>query len=203
MRTTRFRSTGVRAGAVAVAAVALLATSASGAVAAAPADTARHAASVSAQDGLPDNSWWGVPNGETTAAYNEHFPGYAFGCDGDERHKGLDIGAPTGTTIHAWGEGEVVGTGYDDGGYHRWIQVYFPSIDMSMTLGHLLDGSEKAVGSTFKEGDVLAEVGTEADGINHTHVHYRAAKGNHGAEPVGPCEDMDPFVIWEALGLPV
>lgn len=202
MKIRHLRAGRLRTGAVALTAAALLATGASGAVASAPADAGQQRTAVSAPAELPDNSWWGVPNGETTFGYDEHSPGYQFGCNGDERHKGLDIGAPTGTKIHAWGTGEVVGSGYDDGGYHRWIQVYFPEIDMSMTLGHLLDGSQMDVGTKFEEGDVWAEIGTEADGINHTHVHYRASKGNHGANPISPCDDMDPFVIWDALGLP-
>ncbi|OEU96391.1 M23 family metallopeptidase [Streptomyces oceani] len=202
MTNRRRRAGTFRTGAVAVAAVALLTTGVTGAVATTPADSVRQSTTVSAQAELPDDSWWGVRDGKTTTPYNEYNPGYKFGCNGDQRHKGLDIGAPTGTTIHAWGSGKVVGTGYDDGGYHRWIQVYFPSIDMSMTLGHLLDGSQLKVGSTFEKGDVWAKVGTEADGLNHPHVHYRASKGNHGEAAIGPCEDMDPFVIWDALGLP-
>ncbi|MFE9042563.1 M23 family metallopeptidase [Streptomyces sp. NPDC007818] len=151
---------------------------------------------------LPAGTWWGVKGGYTTANYNEYFPGYQFGCNGDQRHKGVDVGAPTGNRVYAWGNGRVVGRGYDAGGYNRWIQVYFPSVNMSLTLGHLLDGSELRVGTTFRKGDVWAKVGTKADGLNHAHTHFRAARGNHGASPIGPCEDMNPFIIWDALGLP-
>lgn len=178
-----------------------------GGAASAQEPSARHSpaaatAAVTAQVAeMPDGTWWGVQDGETTTAYNEYNAGYQFGCNGDQRHKGIDVGAPTGTTIYAWGSGEVVGRGYDDGGYNRWIQVYFPSVDMSMTLGHLLDGSEMAVGTKFAQGDKWAEVGTVDDGLNHSHVHYRASNGNHGNSAIGPCEDMDPFVIWDALGL--
>ncbi len=182
------------------------ATATAGATESAPAHQRPALASVSesavAPNDLPDNTWWGVTNGETTTSYDEYIPGYEFGCNGDQRHKGLDVGAETGSPIYAWSDGEVVGRGYDDGGYHRWIQVYFPDVDMSMTLGHLLNGSEMQVGDTFSQGDKWAEVGTVADGLNHAHVHYRAAEGNWGASAIGPCDDMDPFVIWDALGLP-
>ncbi|MFB6550768.1 MULTISPECIES: M23 family metallopeptidase [unclassified Streptomyces] len=168
--------------------------------AAAPDQKSATARAVAAE--LPAGTWWGVQGGVTTSHYNEFFPGYRFGCDGDQRHKGVDVGAPTGNRVYAWGRGRVVGRGYDPGGYNRWIQVYFPSVDMSLTLGHLLDGSEMRVGTTFTRGARWAKVGTEADGLNHSHVHFRAARGNHGASPVGPCEDMNPFILWDALGLP-
>src|SRR5690625_2142827 len=56
---------------------------------------------LSSQRALPDNTWWGIVNGESSAAYNEHCPGYEFGCSGDELHKGVDISAETGTGIYA------------------------------------------------------------------------------------------------------
>ncbi|MFJ9890509.1 M23 family metallopeptidase [Streptomyces sp. NPDC091287] len=185
----------------AVAAAVVMVTGLAVASPAASASTAVSAPPVAAAE-LPAGTWWGVQGGVTTSNYNEYFPGYQFGCNGDQRHKGVDVGAPTGNQVYAWGRGRVVGRGYDPGGYNRWIQVYFPSVDMSLTLGHLLDGSELRVGTTFTRGALWAKVGTRADGLNHAHVHFRATRGNHGASPIGPCEDMNPFVLWDALGLP-
>lgn len=162
----------------------------------------RTASSITVQSTMPAGTWWGVRGGRTTASYNQYFPGYRFGCRGDQRHKGVDVGAPTGNRIHAWGKGRVVGRGYDTGGYNRWIQVYFPRVNMSLTLGHLRNGTEMRVGQHFTRGRVWARIGTKADGLNHSHVHYRAARGNHGRYPIGPCEDMNPFILWKALGLP-
>ncbi|MDT0382331.1 hypothetical protein RM572_26585 [Streptomyces sp. DSM 42041] len=167
-----------------------------------PSSAAKQASATSVRASLPAGTWWGVKNGRTTSAYNQYFPGYQFGCRGDQRHKGVDVGAPTGSRSYAWGRGRVVGRGYDPGGYNRWIQVYFPSVNMSLTLGHLLDGSELRVGTSFTRNTVWAKVGTKADGLNHRHIHFRAARGNHGASPIGPCEDMNPFILWDALGLP-
>jgi len=182
--------------------VALAPTTATADSSPATASTKPVAQSVDTAAALPAGTWWGVQGGRTTSHYNEYFPGYKFGCNGDQRHKGVDVGAPTGNRIYAWGRGRVVGRGYDPGGYHRWIQVYFPSVNMSLTLGHLRDGSEMPVGTTFNKGALWAKVGTKTDGLNHAHVHFRAARGNHGTAPIGPCEDMNPFTLWNALGLP-
>ncbi|MGW8986326.1 M23 family metallopeptidase [Streptomyces parvus] len=198
-------STSISRLAVTATAVAALSLTTAIGASAAPAATARTSAvvsSVEARASLPAGTWWGVQGGRTTANYNQFFSGYKFGCNGDQRHKGVDVGAPTGNRIYAWGAGRVVGRGYDAGGYHRWIQVYFPSVNMSLTLGHLRDGSEMKLGTTFAKGARWATVGTKADGLNHAHVHFRAARGNHGAAPIGPCEDMNPFIVWDALGLP-
>lgn len=77
---------------------------------------------------LPAGRWWGDQDGVTTSHYNEFFPGHR---------------------LYAWGRGRGVGRGYDPGGCNRWIQIHFPSVDMSLTLGHLLGGSETRVGTTF------------------------------------------------------
>jgi len=183
------------------AAIAMLTTSAT-ITASAAEPTSTTASPPSIQAVMPANTWWGVRGGRTTSEYNEYFPGYAFGCNGDQRHKGVDVGAPTGNRIHAWGTGRVVGRGFDPGGYNRWIQVYFPRIDMSMTLGHLLNGSEMTVGTTFQVGDLWGRIGTVEDGLNHSHVHYRAGWGNHGDNPIGPCNDVDPYIVWDALDVP-
>lgn len=149
---------------------------------------------------IPAGTWWGVYDGYTTAEYNEYIEGYQFGCNGDQRHKGVDVGASTGNYAYAWGPGKVVGTGYDGGGYNRWMQVYFPSTDQSLTLGHLLDGSQLAVGTWFEKGDYWARVGTADDGLGSPHIHFRAGWGNHGWSPIGPCEDIDPYIVWRDLG---
>lgn len=151
---------------------------------------------------MPAGTWWGVYNGRTTASFDEYIPGYDFGCNGAPYHAGVDVGAPTGNWIYAWGPGRVVGRGYDNGGYNRWIQVYFPSTNQSLTLGHLLDGTELPVGTWFERGDKWAEIGTNADGLGASHVHFRADWGNHGYYPISPCEDINPFVVWDDLGNP-
>lgn len=155
---------------------------------------------VSTATSMPAGTWWGVYDGYTHHTFDEYIPGYTFGCNGAPYHAGVDVGAPTGNWIYAWGPGKVVGRGYDDGGYNRWIQVYFPSTNQSLTLGHLLNGTELPVGTWFDKGDKWAEIGTAEDGLGVPHVHFRADWGNHGYYPISPCEDIDPFVVWDDLG---
>lgn len=167
--------------------------------------------------GLPKNTWWGVHNGENHNGYNilMYNGNYPFGCNGDSRHKGIDI-RPKGSwvrgigavpsftrnSIYAWGRCVVRINGYDAGGYYRYIQVYFPKVNMTLTLGHLKNGSTYPVGTWFNEGDHMGDIGTKRDGLGARHVHYRVSRGDWGEYTIPPCRDMNPFILWNALDLP-
>lgn len=172
-------------------------------------------------DELVNDSWWLVPSygGEkchTSTEYNQKVgwpKGYPFGCPpgknrrgyaiGDSRHHGIDIDSGTGAPIHAWGRGRVRYNAYEKDGYHRFIGLYYPDADMSVDMGHLLNGSvQVGVGKHFEAGDVLAKIGTRADGITHSHVHKRVGHGDYGSHSIPACKDVDPLILWKKLGLP-
>lgn len=157
-----------------------------------------------------EQAWWGVDGGETTHEYDEYLRNgsYRFGCLGDSRHKGVDVRAETGSPIRAWGRGYVRYNSYDAGGYNRFIGLYYPDANMSVDMGHLLNGSVRVgVGEWFEAGQVLALMGTEQDGLGRKggvedqHVHFRVGVGDWENRAVSPCNDINPYKLWKALGL--
>lgn len=158
-------------------------------------------------------TWWGVEDGEHHNGYNilMNRGRYPFGCGGDSRHKGLDV-RPKNTGSHrtgfwadgkryrvwSWGYCILRWNAYNNGGYHRYIQVYFPEVDASLTIGHVMNGSTYPVGTVFQTGDRWCDVGTLRDGLGARHIHYRAAWGDWHS-PIGPCNDIHPGRVWNAL----
>lgn len=156
---------------------------------------------------IPRGTWWAVGKKgrwgrkpRTTTGYKVYcWRGrYPFGCSGNSRHHGLDIGNQKGMPIYAWGRCVIRVNGYDHGGYARYVQVFFPDVNWSLTLGHLLNGSTYPVGTWFRKGQYIARVGTKRDGINHPHVHYRAAPGDW-RRAIPPCADRPPGILWNKL----
>lgn len=157
---------------------------------------------------MPRNSWWGVTAARrggrkpyTTTSYRQYLWNgtYPFGC-GNSRHHGVDVGNVTGMPIHAWGPGTVVSTGYDQGGYYRWIQIFYPRANATITYGHLRNGTQLRVGAKVRLGTRIAKVGTKWEGINHPHVHFRAAWGKW-INCIPPCSDINPYLVWRRMGL--
>lgn len=164
---------------------------------------------------LLDGTLYGVEDARISTVYKQlvRWPkGYPFGCPpgkddngyaiGNSRHHGVDLAAAPGTPSYAWGRCKVVRNDYDPGGYHRFQTVYFPDLDLSLTMGHLLNGSAYPVGTWFDQGDLWGRVGTKEDGINHPHIHFRLGRGLWIDPAVTPCGDIDPLILWKRLGLP-
>lgn len=158
---------------------------------------------------MPAGTWWGVGRykGRRPRTVTGHgvllWKGkYPFGCNARpqtrSRHMGLDIGNIPGSPLYAWADGYVIATGYDAGGYHRWLQVVFPSVNWSLTLGHLLNGSQVRVGTRFQRGQYLARIGTKRDGLTYPHVHYRSAPGRW-RRCITPCASVPPIRLWNRL----
>lgn len=169
-------------------------------------------------EALVDRCWWlvGERNGRmprTTIGYKQKIGKgfknnyYPYGCNGNSRHHGVDVGGAKsyaqGMPIFAWGRGYVRFNSYDPTGYRRFLGLYYPSVDKSVDIGHLLNGSVQVrVGGWFDPGQFLARIGTKKDGILNSHVHIRCASGNFGKHAISPCKDEHPIITWRQLGLP-
>lgn len=96
-------------------------------------------------------------------------------------HVGLDLGAPAGTAVHAFADGEVIEAGHcdDDGDYGPVIvtrHLLDEDLPIYALFGHLSAASlaRSPVGRTFQRGDVLGWMGEpEENGGWPPHVHLQ------------------------------
>lgn len=127
----------------------------------------------------------------SASAPSQSFAGYLpvsgrissrFGYRGGEFHKGLDIAAGTGTDVHAFADGEVVFSGWDNGGY-GYLVIVAHNNGYETYYAHNSKLIVKA-GQTVTRGQVISKVGNtgNSDG-SHCHFEIRR-KGS----PVNPIE---------------
>jgi murein DD-endopeptidase MepM/ murein hydrolase activator NlpD len=95
-------------------------------------------------------------------------------------HMGIDIGAPIGTNLHAFYDGEIFMSAYNsqklDYGYTIITKHTINGTDLYCLLGHLNKESvdNKKTGQKFKKGDVIAWIGDRFDnGGWFPHVHVQ------------------------------
>jgi murein DD-endopeptidase MepM/ murein hydrolase activator NlpD len=95
-------------------------------------------------------------------------------------HMGIDIGAPVGTPVHAFYDGEIFLLAYNgaEGDYgHTVITRHVLGGEELFALhGHLSERStrERAVGARFQAGDVIAWVGDRHEnGGWNPHLHFQ------------------------------
>lgn len=164
---------------------------------------------------MPRGTWWGLENAEHHNGYNiiMYRGRYPFGCRGDSRHKGYDA-RPRGSRrwgrfianrsrnrFYSWGRCVVRFVRYDPGGYHTFVGLYFPHVNMSMDVGHLKRGSTVRAGKWLRRGDVIGLCGTKRDGLGARHVHIRVSRGNWKQWSIPPCRDVYPGILWRKVGL--
>lgn len=97
------------------------------------------------------------------------------------RHKGVDIAAPTGTSVFASAEGEVLRTGYDAGGYGRFIEVRHPN-GMSTLYAHL-SRVDVHTGEAVTADERIGLVGTTGRSTG-PHLHFEVRRGGEQVNPV-------------------
>ena len=97
------------------------------------------------------------------------------------RHEGVDIAAPTGTSVSVAAEGRVLRTGYDAGGYGRFIEVRHPN-GMSSLYGHL-SGIDVASGDVVAPGQRIGLVGSTGRSPG-PHLHFEVRRGDRQVNPV-------------------
>lgn len=87
-------------------------------------------------------------------------------------HKGIDIGAPNGTTIYAAADGTVTYAGYNSGGYGNLVIISHGN-GVETYYGHCSKIFTKK-GQTVKAGDKIAAVGSTGRSTgNHLHFEIR------------------------------
>lgn len=96
------------------------------------------------------------------------------------RHEGVDIAAPTGTGVRVAAEGQVLRTGYDAGGYGRFIEVRHPN-GMSTLYGHL-SRIDVASGDAVAPGQRIGLVGSTGRSTG-PHLHFEVRRGDRQVNP--------------------
>lgn len=96
------------------------------------------------------------------------------------RHKGVDMAAPAGTSVFVASEGEVVNTGYDAGGYGRFIEVRHPN-GMSTLYAHL-SRIDVARGDRLGEGERIGLVGSTGRSTG-PHLHFEVRRNDAQVNP--------------------
>lgn len=133
-----------------------------------------------------------APAGPVTRmiAFAEPVSGYgvnsAFGIrrlpgQAARRHEGVDIAAPMGTSVRVAAEGRVLRTGYDAGGYGRFIEVRHPN-GMSTLYGHL-SRVDVATGDSLSSGERIGLVGSTGRSTG-PHLHFEVRRGDRQVNPV-------------------
>ena len=97
------------------------------------------------------------------------------------RHEGVDIAAPTGTSVSVAAEGRVLRTGYDPEGYGRFIEVRHPN-GMSSLYGHL-SRIDVASGDVVAPGQRIGLVGSTGRSTG-PHLHFEVRRGDRQVNPV-------------------
>lgn len=96
------------------------------------------------------------------------------------RHAGIDIAAPQGTGVRVAAEGRVIRTGYDAGGYGRFIEVRHPN-GMSTLYGHL-SRVDVATGDVVAQGRRIGLVGSTGRSTG-PHLHFEVRRGDRQVNP--------------------
>lgn len=104
--------------------------------------------------------------------------------DQKENHKGIDIGMPTGTEIHAGHDGTVTTAG-TNGGYGLCVVIKGKTPE-GKTLVTKYGHCSKilvSVGDTVKSGDVIAKVGSTGDSTG-PHLHLEVIVNGNNLNPI-------------------
>jgi len=122
--------------------------------------------------------------------FDEPVPGFAinsrFGMRrlGGERgvrmHKGVDIAAPTGTTVFAAAEGEVIRIGHDPAGYGNFIEMRHPN-GMTTLYGHL-SRVDVASGDRIGARERIGLVGSTGYSTG-PHLHFEVRRAGTQVNP--------------------
>ena len=111
---------------------------------------------------------WPLPSPYLKDHISSYF-GYRSTTVGSTYHKGIDIWAPSGTTILAVLDGVVVANGYNS--YAGYYVILYHGNDLYTHYYHQCKASPVSVGTSVSQGDVIGYVGTTGTSTgNHLHI---------------------------------
>lgn len=96
-------------------------------------------------------------------------------------HKGIDIGVPTGTDIHAGMDGKVTTASYDSGGFGYYVVIEGAN-NLVAKYAHC-DSLLVSAGQTVKKGDVIAKSGNTGNSTG-AHLHMEVLKNGQYLNPL-------------------
>lgn len=96
-------------------------------------------------------------------------------------HDGIDIGAKTGTAVHAAASGEVVYSDHRLSGYGRMIIIRH-SPDLFTAYAHNQRNLVRK-GNRVKAGEVIARVGSSGR-ASGPHLHFEVRRGETPVDPL-------------------
>ncbi len=95
-------------------------------------------------------------------------------------HKGVDIAAPSGTSVFATTEGKVLRSGYDAGGYGNFIEIQHPN-GMTSLYGHL-SRIDVHSGRVVEAGERIGLVGSTGYSTG-PHLHFEVRRNGGQVDP--------------------
>ncbi|OHW61636.1 murein DD-endopeptidase MepM [Andreesenia angusta] len=123
------------------------------------------------------------PSGVGTGNFQTPANGYIssrFGPRWGTIHRGLDIAAPTGTTIVASDSGKVTYAGYNNGGYGYMVKISHGN--GFETLYAHSSQLYVSVGDVVNAGDVIAAIGSTGNSTG-PHLHFEVIKNGEKVNP--------------------
>ena len=141
---------------------------------------------------LPPVTAVATPAGPLTRAmtFEEPVRGFAInsrfgmrrlgGEPGVRMHKGVDIAAPTGTSVYSSAEGEIVRIGHQPSGYGNFIEMRHPN-GMTTMYAHL-SRIDVASGDRVSAGERIGLVGSTGYSTG-PHLHFEVRRGGDQVNP--------------------
>ena len=100
-----------------------------------------------------------------------------YGWRWGRMHRGIDIGAPTGTPVYAAAAGVVEFSGWNSGGYGNMVEIRHPDGSMTRYAHH--SRNLVRVGQRVNQGDQIAEVGSTGYSTG-PHLHFEVHLPSQG-----------------------
>jgi murein DD-endopeptidase MepM/ murein hydrolase activator NlpD len=100
-----------------------------------------------------------------------------YGWRWGRMHRGIDIGAPTGTPVYAAAAGVVEFSGWNSGGYGNMVEIRHADGSMTRYAHH--SRNLVRVGQRVRQGEQIAEIGSTGYSTG-PHLHFEVHLPNQG-----------------------